>query len=175
MLFPSTGFTCGTFCSNDGILTSGRMITVPEICAGSRDWISFSSAMMDAYSVPCEPETSASTGPGFAPRNTATGIEAVASGPAGTSIVPNAFCPGPAVAVPTVNVCAAAIEVARQTINIANRRVFMAAESIGGMFGKVEQGRGIPGSMTAIEILQQLRTGMIALKRNPCRELRLEH
>jgi len=43
------------------------------------------------------------------------------------------------------------------------------------MFGKVEQGRGIPGSMTAIEILQQLRTGMIALKRNPCRELRLEH
>jgi hypothetical protein len=35
--------------------------------------ISFSSAMMDAYSVPCAPATRARVGPGFGPRITATG------------------------------------------------------------------------------------------------------
>ena len=55
-----------------------------------------------------EPETSASTGPGFAPWKTATGMEAAASRPAGTSIVPNDFCPAAAVAVPTLNDCAVA-------------------------------------------------------------------
>ncbi len=67
MLLPSTGFTCGTFCSKDARLTSGTMTTVPEICAGSSFSISFSSAMIEAYSVPCAPATSASTGPGRAP------------------------------------------------------------------------------------------------------------
>ena len=42
---------------------------------------------------------------------------------------------------PTVKVCAAGKQVVRQTINIANKRVFMAAESIGAMLRKVEQGR----------------------------------
>jgi hypothetical protein len=36
--------------------------------------ISFSSAMMDAYSVPCAPATRARVGPGFGPRITATGF-----------------------------------------------------------------------------------------------------
>ena len=67
MLFLSTGLTCGTFCSNDGMLMSGTMITVPEISDGLRVLINFSSAMIEVYSVPCEPATSASTGPGFAP------------------------------------------------------------------------------------------------------------
>lgn len=31
MLLPSTGFTCGTFCSNDAMFTNGTMMTVPEI------------------------------------------------------------------------------------------------------------------------------------------------
>jgi hypothetical protein len=67
------------------------MITVPEISAGLSKPIIFSSAMIEVYSVPCEPATSASTGPGFAPWTTATGILKAASTPAGTSIVPVAF------------------------------------------------------------------------------------
>src|SRR5262249_43256031 len=63
--------------------------------------------MMEAYSVPCAPETSARTGPGFAPRTTATGIEVAASTPAGTSRKPVAFCPGAAVALPTVKLACA--------------------------------------------------------------------
>src|SRR5258708_26667599 len=58
--------------------------------------------MMEAYSVPWAPETSASTGPGLVPWNTATGIAVAASTPAGTWRKPMAFCPGEAVAVPTV-------------------------------------------------------------------------
>ena len=65
MLLPSIGLTWAIFCSNDAMLTSGTMITVPEICAGSSSSISRSSAMMEAYSVPCAPATSASTGPGL--------------------------------------------------------------------------------------------------------------
>ena len=34
MLLPSTGLTCGTFCSNDGTFTSGIRMTVPEIVGG---------------------------------------------------------------------------------------------------------------------------------------------
>src|SRR6185369_10150236 len=60
--------------------------------------------MIDAYSVPCAPETMASTGPGRAPCTTATGIDSAASLPAGTSIAPKAVCPRLAFAVPTVNV-----------------------------------------------------------------------
>ncbi|MEP6913572.1 MAG: hypothetical protein ABI923_12505 [bacterium] len=52
MLFLSTGLTCGTFCSNDGMLISGTTITVPEISAGLSRPINFSSAMIEAYSVP---------------------------------------------------------------------------------------------------------------------------
>src|SRR5581483_2944330 len=104
MLLLSTGLTCGTFCSNEARLTSGSRITVPETSAGSSVAISFSTAMIDAYSVPCEPETSASTGPGFAPLTTTTGMLAAASTPAGTSRKPVAFWPGAADAVPTVKV-----------------------------------------------------------------------
>src|ERR1041385_3480581 len=102
MLLPSTGLTCGTFCSKDAMLTSGKMMTVPETCAGSSVWMTFSRAMMEAYSVPCAPETSARTGPGLLPRTTTTGIDVAESTPAGTSRVPVAFCPGAAVAVPTL-------------------------------------------------------------------------
>ena len=62
--------------------------------------------MIDAYSVPCAPETIASTGPGFAPLTTATGIDSAASDPAGTSIAPRPTCPRGAVAVPTRKSCA---------------------------------------------------------------------
>src|SRR5579864_3612849 len=77
--------------------------------------------MIDAYSVPCAPETSASTGPGLAPWKTTTGIEAAASTPAGTSRVPVAFCPGAAVAVPTVKVFCASMPAEQRTV-INNRQ-----------------------------------------------------
>ena len=80
------------------------MITVPEISAGFSVPINFSSAMIEVYSVPCAPARSASTGPGFAPWKTATGMLRAASLPAGTSIVPVAFWPRAAVALPTVKV-----------------------------------------------------------------------
>src|SRR4051812_49437907 len=66
--------------------------------------------MMDAYSVPCAPETNASTGPGLFPRTMTTGIDVAASTPAGISRVPVVFCPGAAVAVPTVKLfCASTV------------------------------------------------------------------
>ena len=65
MFLPSVGLRCGTTFWNDGTFTSGRMITVPVSCFASISPISFSSAMIDAYSVPCAPASSASTGPGF--------------------------------------------------------------------------------------------------------------
>ncbi len=89
------------------MFTSGTRITVPAIVFASSVWINRSTAMIDAYSVPCAPETMASTGPGLAPCTTATGIDSAASLPAGTSIAPNAVCPRDALAVPTVNVAAA--------------------------------------------------------------------
>src|SRR5580765_1236272 len=122
MLLPSTGFTCGTFCSNDAMLSSGTIMTVPETCAGSSIWITFSSAIMEAYSVPCAPETSASTGPGLAPRTTTTGMEVAASTPAGTSRMPVAFWPGAAVAVPTVKLFCASMEVEQKALNNNGQR-----------------------------------------------------
>ncbi len=89
--------------SNEGTLISGTMMTVPESEAASRRPTSCCSAMIDAYSVPCAPATSARTGPGFAPCTTATGIDSAASAPAGTSMLPVAVCPRAALAVPTVN------------------------------------------------------------------------
>jgi hypothetical protein len=83
------------------MLTSGTRITVPLTAFASSCWTSRSTAMIDAYSVPCAPETMASTGPGFAPLTTATGIDSAASDPAGTSIAPRAACPRGADAVPT--------------------------------------------------------------------------
>ncbi len=56
---------------------------------------------------------------------------------------------------PTV-VCAAGKQVVRQTINIANKRVFMAAESIGAMLRKVEQSRRISGSMHYEQFLSRI-------------------
>src|SRR6202790_4637873 len=109
MLLPSTGFTCGTFCSNDAMFTKGTMMTVPEISAGLSSWMSFSSAMMDAYSGPCAPATRARVGPGFGPRMTATGIFVPTSLPAETSMNPVTVCPVTAAAVPTVNVGCCAV------------------------------------------------------------------
>jgi hypothetical protein len=47
------------FCSNEAMLTSGIRITVPEILAGSKSTINFSTAITETYSVPCAPVTSA--------------------------------------------------------------------------------------------------------------------
>src|ERR1043166_1176650 len=93
------------------MLMRGTMMTVPEISAGFSMPINFSSAMIDVYSVPCAPATSASTGPFRAPWITATGMLKAASLPAGTSIVPVAFWPGATVAVPTEKLafCPAAV------------------------------------------------------------------
>ena len=62
--------------------------------------------MIEAYSVPCAPDTMARTGPGRAPLTTATGIASAASVPAGTSIVPRPVGPRAAAAVPTRKSCA---------------------------------------------------------------------
>jgi hypothetical protein len=60
--------------------------------------------MIDAYSVPCAPASSASTGPGLAPCATAIGIDIAASLPAGTSIAPVAVWPRDASTFPTVKI-----------------------------------------------------------------------
>jgi len=91
MLLASTGFTCGTTFSNDGTLTSGTSTSVPDRFAGSTAEISFSTAMIDAYSVPCDPATMASAGPGRAPLITTTAMSVAGSDPAGTWMAPNAF------------------------------------------------------------------------------------
>ena len=78
------------------------MITVPVSCVASISAISFSSAMIEAYSVPCAPASSASTGPALAPCATAIGIDSAASLPAGTSIAPVAVCPRDALTLPAV-------------------------------------------------------------------------
>src|SRR6266436_9103762 len=85
------------------MLMSGTRMTVPVTWAGSRAAMSFSMAMIETYSVPCAPETSARTLPGLAPFTTTTGMLVAASTPAGTSRVPEDFSPGAAEAVPTVN------------------------------------------------------------------------
>ena len=68
--------------------------------------------MIDAYSVPCAPASSASTGPGLAPLTTMTGIDSAASLPAGTSMPPAAVCPGAALAVPTMKAVGWAVHTA---------------------------------------------------------------
>src|ERR1051326_8057280 len=74
MLFRSVGLTWGTFCSNEATLTRGMTITVPAMVAGSSWPMSLASARIEVYSVPCAPDTSASTGPGRAPWITATAL-----------------------------------------------------------------------------------------------------
>src|SRR2546429_1993799 len=78
------------------MLMSGTRMTVPVTCAGSRAAMSFSMAMMETYSVPCAPETSARTLPGLAPFTTTMGMLVDASTPAGTSRAPADFSPGAA-------------------------------------------------------------------------------
>ena len=111
------------------MFTRGTTITVPEISAGLSHWSTPSSAIIEAYSVPCAPVTNASTGPGFAPCTTTTGILVAASTPAGTSMKPVAFCPGAALAVPTVKFfsCARSVEAQRPAASVSviaiNRRM----------------------------------------------------
>jgi len=106
------------------MLTRGRSTTVPDICAGSSVAMRSSRAMMEAYSVPCAPETRARSAPGFAPRTITTGICVPASTPAGTSMKPVAFWPRSAVAVPTVNVdCCALAESGSKLKEIASASV----------------------------------------------------
>ena len=112
------------------MLTSGIKITVPEIFAASSVAMSRSTAMIDAYSVPCAPETMVRTGPGFAPRKITTGICVAASTPAGTSMKPMDFWPGMATAVPTVKLfCCARVEAAKNIvegmITIARNEIFV--------------------------------------------------
>src|SRR3974377_572270 len=92
----------------------------------------------------------ASTGPGFAPWTTTTGILSAASLPAGTSIAPTAFCPRCAVAVPTVNgACGAAVRsvpvnAKRQSANPAGILV-----RIAGLLRSVISGKLIPSNHKA--------------------------
>jgi len=82
----SVGLRCGVIETNDGVLTSGTMITVPASLAGSIRGISRCIAMMVVYSVPCWPAMKATTGPGRTPWITATEIDIPESEPAGTTI-----------------------------------------------------------------------------------------
>src|SRR5689334_4655543 len=102
MLLRSTGFTCGVISSNDAMLMIGTTITVPASDFASTRGMSRCRATIELYSVPWLPATNATTGPGFAPWITATGMESPESEPAGTGIVPVAVVPRCAVAVPTV-------------------------------------------------------------------------
>src|SRR5437764_1486809 len=63
MLLLSTGLTCGVIFSNDAMLTMGTSTSVPDSSTGLTRAIRSSTAMIDAYSDPCEPATTASTGP----------------------------------------------------------------------------------------------------------------
>src|SRR5690242_14270038 len=102
MFLPSTGFRCGTFCAKEAGFTRGTMMRAPESSVGSADWANFCKAMIDAYSVPCDPETKARVGPGLAPFTTITAMLVAGSTPAGTGMNPVAFCPACVAAVPTV-------------------------------------------------------------------------
>ena len=98
------------------------MTSVPDSADASTTVGSFSSAMIEAYSVPCAPASRASTGPGLAPLTTITGIDSAASLPAATSMAPTAICPGAAVAVPTVNgACAAATVALPQNASVTSQ------------------------------------------------------
>ena len=146
MFLPSTGLRCGTILANDGTLSSGTTITVPDSVDASTVAGSFSSAMIDAYSVPCAPASSASTGPGLAPLTTITGIDSAASLPAGTSMAPAAVWPGAALAVPTTNgACSAAhrlVEAAIVNRTHPNTRIGVMAPPIGSDGGDVGHCQG---------------------------------
>src|SRR5258708_24513403 len=105
------------------MLMRGTRMTVTVTWAGSRAAMSFSIAMMETYSVPCAPETSARTLPGFVPLTTTTGMLVAASTPAGTSSVPMDFSPGAAEAVPTVNLVCAATERQQSAVRSAAVRM----------------------------------------------------
>jgi hypothetical protein len=138
MLFPSTGFTWTTFWSKEARLTSGTRMTVPLICAASRVRISFSTAMIDAYSVPWAPDTMARTGPGRTPCTTATGMLVAASTPAGTSMNPVAVWPRAARAVPTAKV---ASEARRERRPAATESSIMGASMIwAGVYNRTDAG-----------------------------------
>src|SRR5258707_15302503 len=89
--------------------------------------------MMEAYSVPCAPLTNASTGPGFAPRITATGMEVAASDPAGTSKNPMTFWPAEAVAVPTVKLLCASIAAEQNALRKNRQTILMCFMAGGGL------------------------------------------
>ncbi|MFI5310145.1 MAG: hypothetical protein ACHQQ3_02835 [Gemmatimonadales bacterium] len=59
-------------------------------------------ATIEVYSVPCDPATKATTGPGLEPFTTATRIDVAESLPAGTAMTPYARSPLEAEALPTV-------------------------------------------------------------------------
>ena len=79
---------CGTICSNDATFSSGTTIAVPVSFFGSIRSISFVSATIEVYSVPCAPDTNATTRPGLAPLMTATWMVVPESLPAGTTSTP---------------------------------------------------------------------------------------
>ena len=56
MFLLSVGLRCGVMRSNDGTLTSGSRMSVPDTSAGLTASISRSTATIDAYSLPCEPD-----------------------------------------------------------------------------------------------------------------------
>src|SRR5690349_20154048 len=97
------------------------MISAPESSEGSPDRASFCKATIDAYSVPCDPDASASVGPGLAPFTTITAMLTAGSTPDGTWIKPVAFCPGRAVAV-TTETSAARIAPLKTSINVGRDR-----------------------------------------------------
>ena len=82
--------------------------TVPVRVRGSREALSRCSASTGGYSTPWVPAMSASTGPGFDPLMTVTGMTVPSSpGPAGTFNSPDASVPGAAVTPPmTKGACA---------------------------------------------------------------------
>src|SRR5262245_37273175 len=138
MLLLSIGLTWTTFWSNEARFTSGTRITEPDSGCGSSCSISLSTAMIEAYSVPCEPATTASTGPGLAPWTTVTGMLVAAPAPAGTSRKPWTFWPRSARAVPTPMGCAAAGTTASNR-SAELHASLMAAMIVPGRSGREEQ------------------------------------
>jgi len=82
-------------------------ITDPVIRFGSRRASTRGKAMIDVYSYPCVPATSARTLPGRAPWTTLTGIRVPSSTASGTSIQPDAASPRAALTPPTLRRSAA--------------------------------------------------------------------
>src|ERR1700694_5333588 len=105
------------------MLTSGTRMTVPKTWAGSRAAMSFSMAMMETYSVPWAPETSARTLPGLAPFTTTMGMLVAASTPAGAARGAGGFAPGAPEAVPTVNLDCAETEMQQSDARNTGARI----------------------------------------------------